>query len=237
MPNSSSKLWFLTANCSWEVASNNIDKFIKDYNVVKIIAYLHKGDIKQKEHLHFVCELKETTTQQTIKKWLRQVFDLPAESAGDKKVSASVWDGLAKGASSYMMHDDDGKPLRSIGYDEQYMEDMATANMEVQMRIKSKGKSSAESAKSAKSHWDLMEIIWERCGEDKQMKVVQHSDGYIENQTHYNPRKLWDVMIDVLNENRIRVNEHEMERFFITMYRQKDKCYTIRDKIFSKLGI
>lgn len=234
MPNSSSKLWFLTANCSWEVASNNIDRFIKDYDVIKIIAYLHKGDIKQKEHLHFVCELKETTTQQTIKKWLRQVFDLPAESAGDKKVSASVWDGLAKGASSYMMHDDDGKPLRCIGYDEQYMEAMADANMEVQMRNKSKGKPSAE---SAKSHWDLMEIIWSELKCAQQRRIVQHPDGFIETIDYYPPRELWDKMIEVLNKNKVRLNEHEIERFFLTMYRQKDKLYTIRDKIFSKLGI
>lgn len=221
--------WMCTVNQPWDVITDNMEKFLEEHPYERVIGYLHHGDVREKPHAHFVIEFKNEISGQTLKNHLRDYFKIEREQLNNKSVCAKIWDGEIPGAVSYLLHDKDGKPFVTVGFSAEQLADAAEHNAKIQKRIEKK-------AESAKTHWELMEEILDQCVKT-QLVLVRDKDDHLMPEREFDKYEMWDVMIRTLNQHKVRLNEHEIERFFLTMYRQKSMLHTVRDKIFSKLGI
>lgn len=101
---------------------------------------------------------------------------------------------------------------------------------------------SGSGKKTEKSHWDLMDEIWDEMKE-KHKSELYHSmtaeqlDLEI-TLTEPGRHLLWDIMIRVLNANKVRTSQNELERFWVTLIRRDSVCCSmIKGNIFRKLGL
>lgn len=101
---------------------------------------------------------------------------------------------------------------------------------------------SASGKKSEKSHWDLMDECW------SEMKTKYSHEMYSSMKaqeldleptlTEPGRHILWDIMIRILNENKVRTSQNELERFWVTLLRRDSVCCSlIKGNIFRKLGL
>lgn len=96
--------------------------------------------------------------------------------------------------------------------------------------------------KKEKSHWDLMDEIW---AELQAKHPNELYNGLKAQELDLDPvltepgrHLLWDIMIRILNENKVRTSQNELERFWVSLIRRDSVCCSlIKGNIFRKLGL
>lgn len=89
-----------------------------------------------------------------------------------------------------------------------------------------------------RDHWTLMNIIMDKSKEFwKESNVIDVYGCLVIEVRCTNKRAVWDCMMRVLNENKVRLSFNELERFFLTIIRRDtDVSSKLYEKILNRIS-
>lgn len=218
-------LWWITVNVNKTIFMDKWVGFTQSHEVKKAFAVAEPGT-EAGEHVHFVMELAEQLSQQTLKNHIDKCFEVSG-----KQKCVKVWDGILP---SYMLKAPLPNIIINFGISDAELAVAAEENQKVQERIKIKEKKE----KTQKTYFEIMEEIIEACKTD--FCVGETRDGSRKLVTVALPKKnVWDTMLHTMNKYKVKAHSAEIERWFVTILRMIDvhNLDHMRDNIFSKLGI
>lgn len=203
-----------------------VQDFFLSTDYTRALVVPHEGGGKENPHWHIIFSTPTAFKISTIRKRLNKVF---TKGKGNGHCSLKEWDGELVGAGSYCFHENTD-PVIKNGFTDDEITKMREANQVIQ-----------EKMKKEKTHMELVQIIRDKCDKEQCMSPAPLGhEGMVISYRFTNRHQVWRVMIEVLEEYKVKTSIHDLDRWYTTIMRVDntfaESVYDLYVKRFEKLA-